>query len=532
MKKTNIKVNKSAKKDALPNNIDALKQLVLAAQSLAEKQQNHIRHLEEIVKLFKANKFGKSSEKSPDQAELFDEIEVEACDSDDNWVAEAVESEENSEPGTVPATKAKAGRKPIPEEYPRIIVEYDLTDEEKRCSCGCEKQHIGDEVSEQLDIVPAVIQVLQHHRKKYACKNCEGQMQTASLPAQPIPKSNASPSLLAYIATAKYQDALPLYRIENILSRLNIHLPRNTQANWMIKSSELLQPLYNLLNDRLLESGYVHMDETPVQVLKEPGKKAESKSYMWVRKTGDPNKKESIVLFDYASSRKADVVKTLLPDFQGFLQTDDYAGYNHLDTIEGVHHLGCFAHARRKFVEAQKVAPSKKGATSKADMAVSFIKKLYAIENKIKDLSPEKRLAIRQRESVPQLQKLKNWLDKSLVTTLPKGKTGMALSYLAKNWNKLTLYVEDERLNIDNNTVENAIRPFAIGRKNWMFSNSQKGAKASAMLYSIIETAKSNDLNPHAYLQLLFTKIPQLKSIEEYEQLLPWNARELLEKEV
>jgi transposase len=184
------------------------------------------------------------------------------------------------------ASTAKAGRKPIPKYFPRIIVEHDLTDEEKRCSCGCEKQHIGDEVSEQLDIVPAVIQVLQHRRKKYACKSCEGHIQTASLPAQPIPKSNASPSpspsLLAYIVTAKYQDGLPLYRIENILSRLNIHLPRNTQANWMIKGSELLQPLYNLLNDLLLESGYVHMDETPVQVLKEPEKKAESKSYMWV----------------------------------------------------------------------------------------------------------------------------------------------------------------------------------------------------------------------------------------------------------
>lgn len=536
----------SAKTAELPNDVQALKQLLLkveesaraANEKLAEreatvtKQKTHIRYLEEIVKLFKANKFGKSSEKSPDQTELFDEVETEGGDSEGSWVAEAVESEENSEPETAPATKAKAGRKPIPKEYPRIIIEHDVPEDEQRCSCGCEKQHIGDEVSEQLDIVPAVIQVLQHRRKKYVCKNCEGQIQTASLPAQPIPKSNASPGLLAYIATAKYQDALPLYRIENILSRLNIHLPRNTQANWMIKSSELLQPLYNLLNDQLLESGYVHMDETPVQVLKEPGKKAESKSYMWVRKTGDPNKKESIVLFDYASSRKADVVKTLLPDFQGYLQTDDYAGYNHLDTIKGVHHLGCFAHARRKFVEAQKVAPSKKGATSKADMAVSLIQKLYAIENKIKDFSPDKRLATRQKESAPQLEKLKSWLDKSLVTTLPKGKTGMALSYLAKNWNKLTLYVEDERLNIDNNTVENAIRPFAIGRKNWMFSNSQKGAKASAMLYSIIETAKSNDLNPHAYLQLLFTKMPQVKSIEEYEQLLPWNAKELLAKKV
>ena len=539
MKKTRAMRKKSINNTDLPNDVDALKQLLLAAEeklkdreSVVSKQQNHIRHLEEIVKLFKANKFGKSSEKSPGQTELFDEVETECCDSEESWVAEAVEGEENSATEAVPVARAKAGRKPIPKEFPRIIIEHDVPENEQHCLCGCEKQYIGDEVSEQLDIVPAVIQVLQHRRKKYACKNCEGQLQTAILPPQPIPKSNASPGLLAYIATAKYQDALPLYRIENILSRLNIHLPRNTQANWMIKSSELLQPLYNLLNDRLLESGYVHMDETPVQVLKEPDKKAESKSYMWVRKTGDPNKKESIVLFDYASSRKADVVKTLLPDFLGYLQTDDYAGYNHLDTIEGVHHLGCFAHARRKVVEAQKVAPCKKGVTSKADMAVSLIKKLYAIENKIKDLSPDKRLAIRQKESIPQLEKLKSWLDKSLMTTLPKGKTGMALSYLAKNWSKLTLYVEDERLNIDNNTVENAIRPFAIGRKNWMFSNSQKGAKASAMLYSIIETAKSNGLNPHAYLKLLFAKMPQVESVEEYEQLLPWNAKGLLAKKV
>ena len=180
MKKANKKINNTARKDALPDNIDELKQLVLAAQSLAEEQRNHICRLEEIVKLFKANKFGKSSEKSPAQAELFDEAEVEDCDSDLNWIAEAIEAEETvlvSSSGT-----AKAGRKPIPKDFSRIIVEHDLTDEEKRCSCGCEKQHIGDEVSEQLDIVPAVIQVLQHRRKKYACKNCEGQLQTASLP--------------------------------------------------------------------------------------------------------------------------------------------------------------------------------------------------------------------------------------------------------------------------------------------------------------------------------------------------------------
>lgn len=232
MKKTRSIGKKSISNADLPNDVEALKQLLLAAEdklknreSVVSKQQNHIRHLEEIVKLFKANKFGKSSEKSPGQTELFDEVETEGCDSEESWVAESVEGEENPATETVPVAKAKAGRKPIPKEFPRIIIEHYVPENEQRCLCRCEKKYIGDEVSEQLDIVPAVIQVLQHRRKKYASKNCEGQLQTAILPPQPIPKSNASPGLLAYIATAKYQDALPLYRIENILSRLNIHLP-------------------------------------------------------------------------------------------------------------------------------------------------------------------------------------------------------------------------------------------------------------------------------------------------------------------
>jgi hypothetical protein len=202
---------------------------------------------------------------------------------------------------------------------------------------------------------------------------------------------------LAHIAVAKYQDGLPLFRMETIFGRLGIHLPRNTQANWMIKCSELLQPIYNILNDQLLSSGYIHMDETPVQVLKEPDKPPESKSYMWVRKTGDPN--FPIVLFDYGSSRRADVAQSLLPDYKGYLQTDDYAGYNAVVKSNDIIQLGCLAHARRKFIEAQKVAPSKKGKTSKADMAVQMIAKLYAIEKQIKDKSTEEKYKIRQKKA-------------------------------------------------------------------------------------------------------------------------------------
>lgn len=509
----------------LPNDIAVLQQLVLSQgsqllehqQALNEKQAR-IQLLEEQIILFRHRQFGHSSEKNTQQVELFDESEVEISSSAPD-VAQGVE------PEPAPSKKSRSGRKPLPKTLPRVRVEYDLDEADKTCGCGCQKSCIGEETSEQLDIIPAVIQVLVHARKKYACKACESGVAVAALPPQPISKSNASAGLLAHIATAKYQDGLPLYRMETIFKRLSIHLPRNTQANWMIKSAQLLQPLYNLLNDHLLESGYIHMDETRVQVLKEPDKLAQSLSYMWVRRTGDPN--QSVVLFNYNSSRSASVVDELLGDYQGYLQTDDYVSYHKMGQQKGIIHLGCMAHARRKFIEAQKVAPSAKGKVSKADMAVSLIKGLYQIESSIKEQSSEQRMLVRQKKSVPQLAKLRRWLDKSLPHTPPKSKTGGALAYMNKNWEKLTAYTQDGRLNIDNNPVENAIRPFAIGRKNWMFSNSQNGAKASAMFYSIIETAKANELEPYAYLKLLFTELPRCKTVGDVESLLPWNTNDL-----
>jgi transposase len=502
---------KRLNKKQLPDDVDTLKSMVLA-------RQDRIQLLEEQIILFNHGKFGKSSEKSSQQAELFDEAEQEA-DDEAPLMAEVVEEESQAKL----ATKANSGRKPLPQSLTRIRIEHDLTDAEKTCECGCQKTCIGEDTSEQLDIIPAVIQVLVHARKKYACKQCEDGVQIAALPEQPIPKSNASPGLLAHIAVAKYQDALPLYRLETIFKRLNIHLPRNTQANWMIKGTQLLQPIYNLLNDQLLSSGYIHMDETTVQVLNEPGKTAESKSYMWVRRTGDVD--HPIVLFDYHPHRSGDVVTLLLGDYQGYLQTDDYGSYLKIGASVGVTHLGCMAHARRKFIDAQKVMPSKKGKVSKADVAVEMIAVLYRIEARIKDKTATERYSVRQQKSIPQLNKIRAWLDKALENTLPKGKVGVAIAYMHKNWKKLTAYTQDGRLNIDNNPVENAIRPFAIGRKNWMFSDSQSGAKASAMYYSIIETAKACGLEPFMYLRALFTQLPSCKTVEDYELLLPWNIK-------
>ena len=495
----------------LPQDIDELHRLL-------QEKDDRIRILEELVILFKGKQFGKSSEKCSQQAELFDESESEANEQA-SIAAEPVIDETIS---NTAQPKAKSGRKPLPADLPRVHIEYDIPEHDKTCACGCQKICIGEETSEQLDIIPAVVQVIVHARKKYACKFCEDAPITAVKPAQPIPKSNASPGLLAYIAVAKYQDGLPLYRMETIFHRLGIHLPRNTQGNWMIKCSELLQPLYNLMNDHLLDSGYIHMDETRIQVLNEPDKPPDSQSYMWVRKTGDQDK--PVVLFDYAPSRRAQVVTSLLGDYQGYLQTDDYAGYHATGKQAEITHLGCWAHARRYFMDAIKAAPAKKGKVTKADMAVQMIGNLYAIEARIKIQNPDEKYQYRQSHSVPQLEKLKIWLDKALQQTLPKGKTGEALAYLHKNWDKLTVYVTDGRLAIDNNPVENAIRPFAIGRKNWLFSSSQAGAKASAMLYSIIETAKANDLEPYTYLRTLFTRLPVCETVEDFEKLLPWQA--------
>lgn len=474
--------------------------------------------LEEFSRLSKIKKYGASTEKSIDQHELFNEIELTVVAED---LLEQSEQEKNESLRTSARPAKKPGRKPLPIDLPRIRIEHDLNKSEKKCSCGCELTIIGEETSEQLDIVPAKIQVLVNVRKKYACKQCEEGVKIAPLPRQPIPKSNAAPGLLAHIAVSKYQDALPLYRLESILKRSGVEIPRNTLANWMMKAADIIQPLLKVMETSLLNYPVMHCDETTVQVLNEKDKPPTSKSYMWVRVGGPPT--QPVRLFHYADSRKGSVACDLLAGYKGYLQTDDYAGYNAVVHNQNITQLGCWAHARRKFIEAQKSNPKSK-KTSKAGVVVGLIAKLYGIEKRMKEESSENTYKIRQQESVPQLQKIRDWLDKTLHSTLPKGLLGKALSYLDKNWSKLTIYTDDGRLCIDNNPAENAIRPFVIGRKNWLFSSSVKGANASAALYSLIETAKANGVEPYQYLRCVFTELPKTNAKKEIEALLPWNV--------
>jgi hypothetical protein len=288
----------------------------------------------------------------------------------------------------------------------------------------------------------------------------------------------------------------------------------------MIRAGTLIQPLINLLQDRLLAYDIIQMDETTVQVLKEDGKAAQSKSYLWLQRGGPPDK--PVVLYDYDPGRGAGVPKRLLAGFTGYLQTDGYDGYNAVVTKNKLTHVGCMAHARRKFSEAVK-AQGKKKKRGKAHRGLALIQKLYRVEKQARKLGPEERHAYHQQHARPVLDELRAWLDEALLQVPPTSATGKALNYLNREWGKLIRYLDDGRLEIDNNGAENAIRPFVVGRKNWLFSNSVKGVKASANLYSLIETAKANGLEPYAYLRYLFTELPKAGTVEAIESLLPGN---------
>ena len=514
----------------LPDDIDALKSLLVDQATkldrfMARNEQLttenrrykfHVLTLTEQLNLALARRYAASSEKlSPDQISLFDEAELDGEAEPYSVVDVLIDDDEI----TVAAHKRKKrGRKPLPDHLPRVDVVHVLAEDERRCDHdGRLLTEIGEVISEQLDIIPAKIQVTRHIRKKYAC-DCGHCIKTAPLPAQPIPKSMASPGLLAHITVSKYQDALPLYRQETILQRIGVDIPRATMANWMIRVGQLVQPLINLMQDRLLSHDIIQMDETTVQVLKESGKKAQSKSYLWLQRGGPPE--HPVVLYHYDPGRGAEVAKRLLAGFQGYLQTDGYNGYNAAVVENDLIHVGCMAHARRRFHDAVK-AQGKNKTRGQAHRGLTLIQKLYRVEKQARKRTPEERYAQRQLHAKPILEEIKTWLENVLPQVPPSSVTGKALSYLHNEWDKLIRYLDDGRLEIDNNAAENAIRPFVVGRKNWLFSDSVKGVTASANLYSLIETAKANGLEPYAYLRYLFTELPKAETVDAIEALLP-----------
>lgn len=433
--------------------------------------------------------------------------------------AKGVFNEAEQHAKTSPAHHKK-GRKPLPTELSREVKTY-VVDDATCGDCGHQLHACGFEDSEQVKIVPAHISVIKHRCTKYACRHCEtnttsSKIISATKPNQPIPGSIASPEALAVVVTAKYCDALPLNRQVDIFKRVGFELSRSTLANWCIKASILAQPIIDLYQQHLLLENVVCADETTVQVLNEPDRKAQQKSYMWVYRSGQ-FALQPVVIYDYQMGRGHEHPKAFLSGYNGYLQCDGYRAYG---CLENVTVSGCWAHARRKFNDALIAQPKK---TGKATVAMSYIQKLYAIEKRIKLFPYNERQRIRQKEAQPILDKFKKWLDETSQTLLPKSYVGIAVSYTLNYWQALIRYVEDGELGIDNNVTERDIRPFTTGRKNWMFSQSVKGAEASAVLYSIVMTCRANDINPYFYFQKLFEVLPNRMEGDDLSDLLPWH---------
>ena len=402
------------------------------------------------------------------------------------------------------------------------VIIIDISESDKQCVCGCIKKCIGNEVTEKLEFVPAQVKVLAYTRPKYACNKCDIAVSIAPLPKLFLPKSIAAPSLVAQTIVSKYDDHLPLYRQEKIWQRYGINIPQNTTGDWVMKCYELCKPMFDALKYYLIKSSYIQADETPVQVMGEDERKNTSKSYMWLYQSKEPDKQ--IILFDYQVGRGAKYPKAMLNGFKGTLQTDCYAGYDWVKSESNMKQIACMAHARRPFAELVKLS-KKKG---KSFQAITLIKKLYVVEKKasIANLSFDERHELRQDKSLPIIKQLRDWIDKSILTAVPGSKLGLAIAYLDKHWHKLIGYLDDGRFEIDNNSAENKIRPFAIGRKNWLFSGSPRGASAASLFYSLISTARAAGIEPYNYLSYLFENIIHCNNEQDFIALLPFNCKQ------
>lgn len=499
--------------------------LAQQAATLAQHRTT-IDQLLETIELLRRKRFGPSTDQIPEsQLALFDETELEALIGE---LEEALASEtppETNDTDEPTQRKRKPVRRRLPSHLPRVERILDLP-EAIKAAMGEDWRFIGYDSAEQLAVIPRQYYVIEYKRAKYVPVNDEvpgAEVGVMIAPRQEsiIPKSLAHSSLIAQIITHKFVDALPLYRQEQLFAREGIELSRQTMAGLLIGLNDPLQPVAAALKGLLTQGPVVQADETPLQVLDEPGRDNTQQSYMWAFCGGPPG--IAIRWFEYAPSRAAEVPRRVLfpadadPPSPFYLQSDGYSAYQVLATApEIIDHAGCWAHVRRKFVEA-----ASGGNTSAAQQMVALIGELYAVERRVRESDAATRKRERNAYSRPILMRLRRWLDKAAARVAPKSVLGQAISYALGQWPMLITFLEDGHLEVDNNRAENAIRPFVVGRKNWLFAGSPKGAETSALLYSLIETAKANGLEPWAYLNHLFEHLPAAKTPEAVAALLP-----------
>ena len=517
-----IQALKKALADALQHNevLDGELRVLRTERDLLQEQLNRFKR-----QLFQAKSEAASATHQKDL--FFNEAE------DQGATASPAAEEAPDDQVEVPAHKrSKRGRKPLDAALPREVVRHELPEGERVCPHdGAALAEIGVEVSEQLDIIPQQVRVIRHERVKYACPCCDGGLRLAAKPPQIIPKGLLSEAALAWVISAKYLDGLPLYRQAALLGRFGgTHWSRNTLAASVVRAGTAVQPVINLLRDSLLDSFIVHGDETEVQVLKEPGRRPQAKSYMWVQMTDGSGPQAAgppIRLFGYRASRSTETAKALYEGLAptGVLMSDGYEPYA---VVAGLHqrvHLGCWAHCRRYFFEALDALPKdKRGAEQLPARFIELIGRLYHVESqarrdKLDDLALLQR---RQADSRPVLDQIKNLAQQHLHGVLPGSLLGKALHFVTAQWPELERYVQDGRYPIDNNACENAIRPFVVGRRNWLFSDTVAGANASANLYSLLQTCVANGIDGYQYLKALFIELPKANTVDDFEALLPW----------
>ena len=492
-------------------------------EKLKEKHASEISRLQEIILGLKRQAFGSKKERWIDNSQLelgvFNEAETESKNSEPEDESSEAQDDQVQVKGF---SRARGKRRPLPENLPREVVEVSLPESERFSADGQPLRVIGKEISEKLVYEPATMKVIEYHRLRYGVDSGQT-IKTAPPVPMLIPKGIPTGSLVAAVATGKYADGLPLYRMEEIFARQGVDIPRSTMGRWIIQAHEACTPIWNILQDRLLSSPYVTCDETPTQVLKERGRRAESKSWMWVR--SNPSDDQKIALFDYDPHRSGVVAQRLFTEYQGYLQVDGYGAYNALEKQKGITRIGCNMHGRRGFEKAAKEGA--KSGKSLAQQGLTFYQQLYEIEERAKALTAEdagqhdwqKRHELRQAQAGPLWEKFKFWAEEHSKQVPPKSKIGEAFHYFINEYEYLTGYLLDGRLEMDNGFTERVIRKFAIGRNNWLFSDTEDGAHASAMFYSFVVTAKLNGVNPYLALREIFEKIPVARTAEDYERL-------------
>ena len=479
----------------------------------------------EQLRVIKSKQFGSSSEKASEEvigqlSLLFNEPEV--------LVEEEKAAEEPAVEVRAHARNRKSGsaKDILPENTEVVETRHTLPEEERACpQCGEVMQPIGTEVRERIEIIPAKVILHRDIYETYACENCKRNdvttpvLQTPKEPAL-IPGSFASAEAVAHFMVQKFVMGSPLYRQEQEWNRQGFMISRQAMSNWMLRSSDdWLSPVYDELHKMQIQYDLLHADETELQVLHEEGKDAKARSYMWLYRTSS-DAEHSIVLYEYAPGRGQEYPAAFLNGFRGYLQTDGYAGYN---AVEGAIHVGCWAHVRRKFDEALRAVPKGKRSPT-AEQGVAYCSQLFKLEEKFKDLSPEERKKQRLEQEKPVLDAMLAWANTR--NAAPKSKLGIALTYLKNQWQTLVVYLEDGRIELSNNRAERSIKPFVISRKNFLFANTANGAKSSAVMFSLIETAKENGLDPYRYLTWVLNEAPK-RSITDPSwavSLIPHNA--------